>query len=98
MVAISYLAFLPTQAADELIMGQRGSVAVRLSNMLDQSSLTLCWRSFLGGGSDIVAAIVSPKGGENIDYSLILSHNSLVFQNARRRIVDAPLMLIVKRY
>ena len=65
--------------------------------MQDQKSLTLSWRSFLGGGSDIVSAIFSHEGGQNFDYSFISSHRCLIIQDARARIVDAPLTLNFKR-
>jgi len=63
--------------------------------MQDQKLLTLHWRSFLGGGSDIIAAILSHKAGQNFDYSSILSHRCLMIQDARMKIVDAPLTLIL---
>jgi len=56
--------------------------------MQDQKSLTLGWHSFLGGGSDIVSAIFSHTGGQNFNYGLILSHNYLIVQDARTKIVD----------
>jgi len=39
--------------------------------MQDQKSWTLRWRSFLGGGSDIIAAIFTPNGGQLFEYSLM---------------------------
>jgi len=45
----------------------------------------------------MVAAIFSHKGGENFDFRLISSHNCLLIQDARTKIIDAPLMLIFKR-
>jgi len=65
--------------------------------MQDHKLLMLHWRSFLGGGSDIVAATFSHKGVQNFDYSLILSHSCLIIQDGSTKIVDAPLMLIFKR-
>jgi len=65
--------------------------------MQAQKSLTLCGRSFFGGGSDIVAAIFSHKGGQNFDYTLISSHSWLIIHDARTKIVDDPMALILKR-
>jgi len=62
----------------------------------DQKSLTLRWRSFLGSGSDILAATLSPKGGQISDYSLISSHSCSIIQDEWTQIVDAPLTLIFK--
>jgi len=65
--------------------------------MQDQKSLMLHWRTFLGGGTDIVNAILSHEGGQNFDYSLISLHSWFIIQDARTKIVDAPLTLIFKR-
>jgi len=65
--------------------------------MQDQESLTLRWHSLLGGGSDIMAAIVPHKGRRNFDYRLILSHSCMIIQDAKTNMVDAPLTLIFKR-
>ena len=65
--------------------------------MQNQKLLTLHWLSFLGRGSSIIGAICSHKGGQNFDYSLILSHSCLIIQDGSTKIVDTPLTLIVKR-
>jgi len=62
--------------------------------MQEQKSFTLRWRSFLGGGSDIVAGLYAHKGSEHCDYGLILSRSPVIIQDARPEIRDAPLMLI----
>jgi len=46
-------------------------------------------RSPLGGGSDIVIAILSHKGSQNFDYSLLSSHRCLIMHDAKTKIVDA---------
>jgi len=43
------LAFLPINVANILSMGVCLCTALKLSKMQDQKSLTLCWRSLLGG-------------------------------------------------
>jgi len=81
--------------ADELMMGLRLSVASRLSMMQDQKLLTLCWRSFLRGGSHIVTSVSAHTGGRYIDYGLVSMHSALSVPDARPKIIDAPLTLIV---
>jgi len=65
--------------------------------MQDQKLLTLHWRSFLGGGSNIVTTIFTHKGSQHIDYSVISLHSGLIIKDARTKIVDAPLTLIFRR-
>jgi len=65
--------------------------------MQDQKLLTLHWRWFLGGGSDIFAAILSCEGGQNFDCSLTSSDSFLIIQGARTNMFDAPLTLSFKR-
>jgi len=62
--------------------------------MQDQKSLTLCGRSFSGGGSDIINNIFANNGSHCCDYGLKPSHIPVIIQDARPNIVDAPLMLI----
>jgi hypothetical protein len=62
--------------------------------MQDQKSLTLHWRSFLGGGSDMVVGIFAHKGGQYCHYGLMLSRSLVIIQDARPEIGDAPLTLI----
>jgi len=66
--------------------------------MQDQKSLTLGWRSFLGGGSDITTSILAHKGGRYIDYGLMPMHSALSVHDARPKIVDALLTLIFRRW
>jgi len=77
-------------AADELIMGQRRSMALRLSKMQDQKLLTL----ILDGGSDIFTSILAHIGSRCIDYGSMAMHRVLSAHDARPKIVDAPLKLI----
>jgi len=66
--------------------------------MHDQKSLMLRWRSFLGGGSDIGSGIVAHGGHLCIDYGSTVMHSTLSVHDARPKIVDAPLMLIIMRW
>jgi len=62
--------------------------------MQDQASLQHRWRSFLGGGSDIITSIFASQGGRHIDYGLMPMHFGLSIPDARPEIMDAPLTLI----
>jgi hypothetical protein len=65
-----------------------------MSMMQDQKSLTLRWRSFLGGGSDMVVGIFAHKGGQYCHYGLMLSRSLVIIQDARPEMGDTPLTLI----
>jgi len=95
-VATSSGAVLPIKAADCSIMRQHHCVAVWLSKMQAQISLTLRWWSFLGDSSDIVTSILSNKGGQYYDYGCMLWHSTWIIQDAKPKIGDAPLTLIVR--
>jgi len=64
--------------------------------MQDQNLLTLRWRSFLGGGSDIVMAVFAHKGSRWVDYGLTPMHSALGVLDARPKIIAAPLMIIFR--
>jgi len=51
--------------------------------MQDQKSLTLRWRSFLGGGSDMVIGSFAHKGGQYCHYGLRLARSLDIIQDAR---------------
>ena len=89
---------MPVQVADQLIMGQRLSVAIRLSKMQDQTFLMLCWYSVLEGGSDNVRSIFGHKGGRYIDYRSMSMPSASSVHDARQEIVDATLTLIFRRW
>jgi len=91
------LAFLPIKAANIVIMDIRHCTALELSEMQDQKSLTLRWCLFLGGSSDVVTSIFAYKGGQYCDYGCMLLHSPWIIQDARWKIVDAPLTLIFRR-
>ena len=77
-----------------MIMGVLLCTALELSKMQDQKLFTLCWRSVLGGGSDIVIGLCAHTGGQLCDYGLILLRSPVSNQHARPEIGDAPLKLI----
>jgi len=66
--------------------------------MQDQKLLTLRWRSFLGGGKNIVPSIIAHKGGRYIDYGLMSMHSASSVHDARPEIVDALLTFIFTRW
>jgi len=66
--------------------------------MKDQKLLTLRWRSSLGDGNDIVTMIFAHKGGRYIDYGLMSMHSAVNVYDAKPKIVDAGLTLIVRRW
>jgi len=83
VVAISSVAFWPIVATAALIMGQRRCTALWVSMMQDQKLLTRCWRSFLGGGSDMVTSIFAHADSRWVHYGLTLFHSPQIVQNAR---------------
>ena len=56
-----------------------------------QKSLRLPYRSFLGGSSDIFRSIFAQEGGLQNDYGLMLFQSPNIMQDAKPKIVDAPL-------
>ena len=56
--------FLPRKAADDLIMASCCRTARGFSIIHGQKLLMLCWRSFLGHISDVVARVFAYKDGE----------------------------------
>jgi len=80
--ASSSIEYLPTKAADTIVMDWRSCVAHWFSKMPDQMSLTLLWCSILQGCSDIDNAIFAHKGSQHFDYSLMSLHISFIIQDA----------------
>jgi len=79
-------------------MGQRRCIAICLSKMQDETSLTLCWSLFLGGSSDTVTDIIAHNGSQHHDYGWTFLHSHLIIHDARPQIVDILLPLIVSRW
>jgi len=61
--------------------------------MEDQTLLTLCGGSFLGGSNNIVTSIFTHKGSQYSNYGLLLLHSPVIIKDARPKIIDAPLTL-----
>jgi len=88
------VAFMPIMVTNIVIMGVCCCTSLELSNMQDQTLLTLCWHSCLWGGSDIDAGHCAHKGGRFDDYDLTLSHGPVMIQDSGTEIVDDLLTLI----
>jgi len=57
--------------------------------------LTLCGRTIVGGSHDIVTSIFANNGCRWVHHVLPTFHCHYIIQDARSRIVDAPLTLIL---
>jgi len=55
-----------------------------------------CWQSLFGGSCDIVNSIFAHKGGEYNDFGQMLLHGPVIIQDARPKIIDAPLAFIAR--
>jgi hypothetical protein len=77
-----------------MIMGICRCTALELSMMQDQKSLTLRWRSFLEGGSDMVVGPFVHKCGQYCHYGLMLSCSLVIIQDVRPEISNTTLTLI----
>jgi len=89
------LMFLPIKAANTSVMPNSKQIAIRLLYLQDKKPCTLRWRSFSGGGSEIVAAIFTHKGGQYFDYRLMSSHSCWIIQDASTKSVGPTLTLIL---
>jgi hypothetical protein len=98
MVAMSWVPCLPIKVADSTTMGQRHCIAVWLSKIQAQKSLTLRWCLLLGGSSDIATTIFAQKGGQHYDYGYLPLLSHWIVYDATPKIVDAPLTLIFWRW
>jgi hypothetical protein len=65
-----------------LVMESRGQVTVELPYIQYEKSLLLCWRSFLGGGSDIITGIFAYKGSKWCDYGSRSLQSTWIIQHA----------------
>jgi len=69
----------------------------RVPRMQDQTSLTLHWHSLSGWGREHVAIILTYKGGQYFDHVKPRLKQFWITRLTRPEIVDAPLMLILRR-
>jgi len=91
-------AILSRKAADSSIMDKLGCIAPWFSKMQGQKSLTLCWHSFLGHSSDVVATIVALQGGDSWIMSQCRRTALSIVHDAMPQIVDAPSMLLFRMW
>jgi len=62
--------------------------------MQDHKVMTLSWRSYSGGTSDIIGTIYANIGGESCNYVWMLLNSQVIMQDVRPKISDAPYTLI----
>jgi len=74
-----------------MIMGWCGCIAPSLSKMQDHQLLTVDWRWFLEGGTNIINSIFANKGGQCSDCSLTVLYSPQIIQDAWPKMIDAPL-------
>jgi len=68
------------------------------SDSVVQKLLILHWQWFLGGCSDIVTSNFAYKDCQYDDSACMQLHSLWIVQDAKPKMVDAPLMLIFKRW
>jgi len=95
---MSSIALLPIEAANTMMIGWCGCIALWLSKMQNQKLLMLHWRWFFGDGSDKVGSILAHIGGRYYHYGLTRLYCPVIIQNAKPKIFDAPLMFIFRRW
>jgi len=93
LFVISWLAFLPTKAANTFIMEWHRCIAIWLSRMEDPKTLMLCWRNSSAGSSGTRTSILAHTGGQCWDSVWLPVHSPVSIQDARSKIVDFPLTL-----
>jgi hypothetical protein len=71
------------------------SIALWLTMMQDQKSLTLSWLSFSWSGRECIAFFVAYKRGQYIQYTSKWPSLQLITWFIRPKIVDTPLALIL---
>jgi hypothetical protein len=81
-------------AANIIIMRVCRRTALELCKIQAEMSLTLSWRWFCGGGSNIVAGLCAHNGSQYCDYDLMLSRSPVIAKDVRPEIGDALLTLI----
>jgi len=98
MLAILLLAFLLIKATDTLIMYHCDQVFISSWDLQDQKSLTVRWRSFLECGKDHVSFLFTYYVSQYIQFGRLWLCSPCIGENASLKIVDAPLMLTIKKY
>ena len=98
IVALSSLAFLAFKAAKTMFICHSDEAFIWLSDPPDQKSLTHRWHSFPGCGHKCVTFIFDYKNGQFNHFGRMGQCCTLLAENVRPKIVDAPVMLILVTY
>jgi len=93
-VAGTSLAYLGREAANFSSIDVCNHAPLRLPKMWDCSWLTLIWCSFSSWGREHVASDFAYIGCQYLSYDYLQPIPTLITQDARPNIVDAPLTLI----
>jgi hypothetical protein len=96
LVVILSSIFLRIMVANTEIMGCCLCIAIWVTKMQLQKLLMLLWRSFLGGGSDIITNIFAHTGGSFCHCGLMMLHSPLIIEDARQKVADPRLTLILQ--
>jgi len=88
------LAYLPTEAGNSSLIEVCNQAPLRLPKLRDLKSLTLIWPSFSRWGRECDASAFAYEGGQYLSYDYLQPMPTLITQDARPKIIDAPLTLI----
>ena len=89
------LSLFPIEAANTLIMPNNNRIALDLPDLQDQNSFILCWCSFSELGSQCVALCFAYEVSQYRIYEWRQPMTMQITNDARTKIVDALLMLIL---
>ena len=89
-----YVVFWCTKADNNTVMRTKIRVMPRVPNMHDRTLFMLRWRSFSGFGSEYIAVVFGSAGCHYLLNGCLQSIGIWITENAKLRIVDAPLILI----
>jgi len=84
------------KATRTLYMNYSHNPTFILATMQDQQSMMLHWCSFSGLGREHVASVFACKGSQYLVYGCLKPIASYITDDARPKIVDAPLRLIFR--
>ena len=87
------LAYLPREAGNSSLIEVCNHAPGILPKMRNLKLLTLIWCSFSRWGRERVTSAFSNEGGQYLSYDYLQPMATLITQDARPKIVDAPLTL-----
>jgi len=88
------LAYLPREAANSSLIEVRNPAPLWLPKTGDLKLLTFIWRSFAWWGTERVVSVCAYNGGQYLGYDYLQPMPALITQDARPKIINAPLTLI----